>query len=100
MKYKHLTCEQRYHISALKKAGFNQMNIAKELKVSEATINRELKRNSSTQRKSYSANNAHKVSTSSRAYQAYVYSGWGDDVYRINTSTRDYANPIRCISAN
>ena len=68
MKYKHLTLEQRYHISALKKAGFSQKSIAMEIKVSDATISRELKRNSSTQRKSYSANNAHKVSTARRMY--------------------------------
>lgn len=39
-------------------------------------------------------------SGSSRAYLAYVYNGWGDDVYRINTRPRDFTNPIRCISAN
>ncbi|MEA3288849.1 MAG: helix-turn-helix domain-containing protein [Campylobacterota bacterium] len=43
MKYKHLTLEQRYHISALKKAGFIQKEIAIELEVSESTISRELK---------------------------------------------------------
>lgn len=68
MKYKHLTLEQRYHISALKKARFSQKSIAIELKVSEATISRELRRNSSTQMKSYSANNAHKVSITRRMY--------------------------------
>ncbi|MGK0255723.1 MAG: IS30 family transposase, partial [Arcobacteraceae bacterium] len=30
MKYKHLTQEERYHISALKKAGYNQKVIANE----------------------------------------------------------------------
>ena len=68
MKYKHLTLEQRYHISALKRAGFSQKSIAIELKVSAATISRELKRNSTTQMKSYSANNAHKVATTRRMY--------------------------------
>jgi len=68
LKYKHLTLEQRYHISALKKAGFNQKSVAVEIKVSEATISRELKRNSSTQIRNYSANSAHKVSTARRMY--------------------------------
>ena len=60
--YKHLTQEERYHISALKQAKFSQKYIANEIGVSEATISRELKRNSSSQTKSYSAKNAHKVS--------------------------------------
>jgi transposase, IS30 family len=68
MCYKHLTLEERYHISALKKAMYSQKFIASELGVSESTISRELKRNSSTQRKSYSANNAHKVSIARRMY--------------------------------
>ncbi len=68
MKYKHLTIEERYHIAALKKANFSQKEISNELGVSESTISRELKRNCSTQIKSYSANNAHKVSASRRRY--------------------------------
>ncbi len=68
MKYKHLTQEERYDITALKKANFNQRFIANELKVSESTISRELKRNSSSQKQSYSAINAHKVSVTRRIY--------------------------------
>jgi len=68
MYYKHLTIEERYHIAALKKANFNQKFIANELGVSESTICRELKRNSSSQNKSYSAMNANKVSTTRRTY--------------------------------
>ena len=68
MKYKHLTVEERYHIAALKKAKFNQKFIANELNVSESTISRELKRNSSSQTKSYSAINANKVSLTRRTY--------------------------------
>jgi len=68
MKYKHLTIEERYHIQAYKKAGYTQKAIAKELNVSPSTISRELKRNSSTQRKNYSANNAHKVAVYRRRY--------------------------------
>lgn len=55
-------------ISALKKAKFSQKYIANEIGVSETTISRELKRNSSSQTKSYSAKNAHKVSTTRRKY--------------------------------
>ena len=68
LKYKHLTQEERYHIAALKKAKFNQKFIANELSISESTISRELKRNSSSQTKNYSAINAHKVSTTRRRY--------------------------------
>lgn len=68
MKYKHLTQEERYHIAALKKANFNQKFIANELGISESTISRELKRNSSGQKQSYSAINAHKVSSARRRY--------------------------------
>ena len=68
MKYKHLTQEERYHIAALKKANFNQKFIANEIGVSESTISRELKRNSSSQTRSYSAINANKVSTIRRMY--------------------------------
>ena len=68
LKYKHLTQEERYHISALKKVGYSQEFIANEIGVSPGTISRELKRNSSSQRKSYSAINAHKVSTIRRRY--------------------------------
>jgi IS30 family transposase len=45
MKYTQLTLEKRYHISALKKLGYSQKNIALELDVHPATISRELKRN-------------------------------------------------------
>ena len=45
MKYTQLTLSKRYHISALQNAGFNQKNIASELKVHPSTISRELKRN-------------------------------------------------------
>jgi IS30 family transposase len=68
MRYKHLTIEERYHIQAYKKAGYKNNMIAKDLGVSESTISRELKRNSSSQTKSYSAINANKVSISRRKY--------------------------------
>lgn len=68
MYYKHLSCEQRYHIAALKKAKFTQKFIANELGVSESTISRELCRNSSIQIKSYSANSANNVSIMRRRY--------------------------------
>lgn len=46
MKYTQLTLEKRYHISALKKKGYKQKDIALELNVHPSTICRELKRNS------------------------------------------------------
>ncbi len=68
MCYKHLTIEERYHIQAYKKAGYSQKYIANEIVVNPGTISRELKRNSSTQGKSYSAINANKVSNYRRMY--------------------------------
>ena len=46
MKYKQLTLEKRYQISALIKAGLNQKSIARELGVHPSTISREFRRNS------------------------------------------------------
>lgn len=68
MNYQHLTCEQRYHIEAYKKAGFTQKYIANELKVSPSTISRELKRNCTTQLKRYTGNSANNVSLTRRKY--------------------------------
>ena len=45
MKYKQLTLEKRYHISALQKAGFKQNEIAEKIAVHPSTISRELRRN-------------------------------------------------------
>ena len=45
MKYKQLTLEKRYHISALQKAGLKQKEIAEKTAVHPSTISRELRRN-------------------------------------------------------
>lgn len=45
MRYTQLTLEKRYHISALKKQGYKQFEIANELGVHPSTISRELRRN-------------------------------------------------------
>lgn len=66
--YKHLTREERYQIQAYKKAGFSQVEIAKELMVHKATISRELSRNSSKLHKRYTAAKADKVSCDRRMY--------------------------------
>jgi len=46
MHYKHLTLKERYQISAYKKVGYTQSQIAQALHVSVSTISRELNRNS------------------------------------------------------
>jgi IS30 family transposase len=43
---KHLTKEQRYVISSLRKAGHTLDYIAKDIRVHKSTVSRELKRNS------------------------------------------------------
>ena len=45
MTYKQLAREQRYQISALMKAGFYQIEIAKIIGVHKSTISREVRRN-------------------------------------------------------
>ena len=70
--YKHLTMEERYQIQAYKKAGFNQVEIAKEVAVHKSTISRELKRNGSKIYKRYSAQTADKVSTNRRRYASKI----------------------------
>jgi IS30 family transposase len=61
LKYRHLTIEERYQIDALRKVGYLQKDIAKEIGVDASTISRELKRNSSTKRKIYTAKVANKT---------------------------------------
>ncbi len=46
MHYKHLTLKERYQISAYKKVGYTQSQIAQALHVNVSTISRELNRNS------------------------------------------------------
>ena len=45
MKYRQLTLEKRYQVSALIKAGLNQKEVALEVGVHPSTISRELRRN-------------------------------------------------------
>jgi len=62
--YSQLTQEQRYHISALYKAGNFQTSIADELKVHKSTISRELRRNLGN--KGYKPKQAHKIALDRR----------------------------------
>ena len=43
--YTQLTQEQRYQIDAYRKAGLNQTETAKKLRVDKSTISREIRRN-------------------------------------------------------
>jgi len=60
---KHLTQQQRYHIEAYKKAGYDNSEIARDLGVHPSTIGRELKRNSSPVRQRYGAKVAQEISS-------------------------------------
>ena len=62
MSYTQLTQEQRYHIWAMKKAGFNQIEIAQDVGVHKSTISRELRRN--TGQRGYRPKQAHNLATS------------------------------------
>lgn len=67
-KYKHLSQEQRYHIYALRKAGFPQKFIAQELQVSPSTICREIRRNKGL--KGYRPQQAHRNACTRRRQAA------------------------------
>ena len=67
-KYKHLSQEQRYHIYALRKAGFSQKFIAQELRVSPSTICREIRRNKGL--KGYRPQQAHRNACTRRRQAA------------------------------
>ncbi len=54
---KHINQEQRYQIAALKKIGFSNISIAKEIGVHKSSLGRELKRN--CDKHSYSGTNSH-----------------------------------------
>ena len=54
---KHINQEQRYQIAALKKIGFSNISIAKEIGVHKSSLVRELKRN--CDKHSYSGTNSH-----------------------------------------
>ena len=62
MRYKQLTLEKRYQITALIKAGLNQKSIAFEVGVNPSTISRELRRNNDKVR-GYTAELAQILST-------------------------------------
>ncbi len=66
MKYKQLTSEQRSQISALLQSGTPRKEIAKIVGVSESTISRELKRNSSRNGLYYSWQKAHEMALERR----------------------------------
>ena len=59
--YRHLTCEQRYHISAMMKANFSKAQIADEIGVDRSTIYRELRRNKGE--RGYRPKQAHEKAT-------------------------------------
>lgn len=68
MSYTQLTQEQRYHIWALKKAGFNQTQMAQEIGVHKSTISRELRRNRG--RRGYRPKQAHSLALGRRQDRA------------------------------
>jgi len=63
--YNQLTSEQRYQISALKRIGHSQTEIAKELEVHKSTISRELSKNMGE--RGYRARQAHEKARERRA---------------------------------
>ena len=63
--YTQLTQEQRYQISAMKKIGHRQKEIAEELGVNKSTISRELRRN--TGERGYRPKQAHEKALNRRS---------------------------------
>ena len=68
MSYAQLTQEQRYHIWALKKAGFYQTEMAREMDVHKSAISRELRRNSG--QRGYRPQQAHSMATARQQERA------------------------------
>jgi len=68
MSYTQLTQEQRYHIWALKKAGYKQTSIAQQVGVHKSTISRELRRN--TGQRGYRPKQAQALATSRQQERA------------------------------
>ncbi len=73
MKYRQLTLEKRYHISALQKAGLNQKEVAIELGVHPSTISRELRRHNDKVR-GYNAELAQIISSKTEMQKRKRYS--------------------------
>lgn len=75
--YKHLTNEERYHISSLRRTGINNAEIARILHRHPATISREIKRN--TGKKGYRAKQAQLFAQSRKRVgnQQITEFGWG-----------------------
>ena len=67
--YQHLTSEQRYQISALKRMGHSQTEIAQELEVHKSSISREVSRN--TGERGYRPKQAHEKACERRAQAAH-----------------------------
>ena len=65
-KYRQLSHEERYRIAALKRSGFTQAAIARELSRHPATISRELRRNATNHDGTYRAEKAQQYSTARR----------------------------------
>ena len=80
--YSQLTQEQRYHISALQKAGNTQTNIALEVGVHKSSISREIKRNSGD--RGYRPQQAHQFALDNRR-QAEKHIKFTDELKQIVT---------------
>lgn len=80
--YSQLTQEQRYHISALQKAGNTQTNIASEVGVHKSSISREIRRNSGN--RGYRPKQAHQLAVD-RQHQAEKHIKFTDELKRIVT---------------
>jgi len=65
--YHHLTHYQRCQIGALKESGFSHGKIAQKLKVHKSSISRELKRNSSSDKKKYQYDHAQSLAGDRRS---------------------------------
>ena len=70
MKYKHLTQEQRYYISAYKAAGLKQKDIAQKIGVHPSTVSREIRRNRGVHTAIYFPFEAHKKAKQLQAYKS------------------------------
>jgi len=91
--YTQLTIEQRYQISGLKKAGFDQSRIASDLNIHKSTISREFKRNKG--QRGWRPGQAQEKATGRRQRCAGVSKFQDEDWQAVDKPIRDDFSPVQ-----
>jgi IS30 family transposase len=92
-KYQQLTQEERYRITALRRIGMSQAEVARELGRSASTISRELRRNRTTHDGGYRAEKAHSYASARRRRSRRVPWYRPDQLARVEALLRQHWSP-------